>query len=642
MSNWTVEQSRKLYNIERWGNGYFDINEQGNVIVRPDQQRPEHTIDLFQLIDEIQQHGLISPVLARFPDILHHRVNTLREAFTSACQQHQYQGEYTPVYPIKVNQEFSVVNELTHTPLTATQKQRVGLEAGSKTELMAVLAVADANNGIIVCNGYKDREYIRLALIGTRLGHRLFIVLEKLSELELILAQSRELGIEPMLGIRARMSSIGHGKWQNTGGEKSKFGLSANQVLQVIDTLKQRGKLQCLQLLHFHLGSQIADIKDIDTGMSECTQYYKQLHQLGVPLQYVDVGGGLGVDYEGTRSEHYFSINYSVQNYANRIVAALARVSTEHHLPHAHIITESGRAMTAHHTLLIMNVIDIDQYQTGRGESDLTTDNKNPLESIYSRVKHNDADPVLEYHNATQQLAQLQQDFIAGKLSLAQKVAAEHCYHHICETIAIKLSDIKSKGGNTAALSSAQAEVLDMINEKLADKYFCNFSLFQSIPDTWAIDQIFPIMPLHRLEQKPDRRATLHDITCDSDGRISYYVGKDGVESSIPLHNLRPDAPYYLGIFLIGAYQETLGDMHNLFGDTNSIDIELTQDGYTLKHSQLGDTVDYVLRHIHFEPERLMQSYRTKLHQSQLSNEEYNLFLTELKSGLYGYTYLED
>jgi arginine decarboxylase len=637
MSEWSVQQSRQLYNISHWSDGYFEINDDGHVVVRPDLQSPNNNINLYNLINDIHKSGLTPPVLVRFPDILHDRVNTLKNAFQLARQTHGYDGEYSPVYPIKVNQEHSVVSELLEAP-----GQSVGLEAGSKTELMAVLALAGQHDGLVVCNGYKDREYIRLALIGTRLGMRVFIVLEKLSELDLVLEEAGQLGITPLLGVRVRLSSVGYGKWQNTGGEKSKFGLSARQTLQVVNTLRQHQHLSSLQLLHFHLGSQIANIEDIETGMAECTQYFAQLCRQGVPLRYVDVGGGLSIDYEGTHSQRYFSMNYSVDEYADRIVAALKQACDDYQLPQAHIITESGRAMTAHHAMLIVNVIDIDELKVATGAayevlhaavpegedtSTLTT-----LGEILDQC-NTSADKLIDkYHKAAQLISRLQQRFTRGESSIEQKAAAEHLYYAICQQIQSRLNPTLP----------SHRELYDVLNEKLADKYFCNFSLFQSIPDSWAIDQIFPIMPLHRLTEAPQRRATIHDITCDSDGCVKQYVGTEGIESSVALHTFNKGEPYYLGIFLVGAYQEILGDMHNLFGDTNSINIRLSEEGYQLSRSQNGDSVDYVLRHIHFDPDKLLANYRMKLEQADISEAEYTDFYTQLKAGLTGYTYLED
>jgi arginine decarboxylase len=631
MTDWNFQKARQTYNVAHWSEGYFDINPAGELEACPRPQQG-YRINLANLVAELKDLHMSLPVLVRFTDILHDRVDTLCNSFTEAMQEIDYKGGYTAIYPIKVNQQYSVVKEIiTH------GGDRVGLEAGSKPELMAVLGVAQPGSPI-VCNGYKDREYIRLALIGQQLGHRVFIVIEKRSELELVLQQAADLGIKPCLGLRMRLASIGAGKWQNTGGEKSKFGLSAAQVLWVIDQLRDAGMLDALRMLHFHLGSQLGNIRDIQRGMRECARFYVELHALGVVIDTVDVGGGLGIDYEGTHSRSSCSINYSVQDYANNIVRALLDVCTAQDLPHPHILSESGRALTAHHAMLVTNIIDTEQVPEGVDINQPATDSPRVLHDLWDGyvqlLEASSSHAAIEvWHDTVHWLQEVQNLFSHGMLTLAQRAEAEAIYFAICRKV------------QTLLLQSQRMhhEVLERVNEKLADKYFVNFSLFQSIPDVWAIDQIFPVMPLQRLNEVPLRRAVLEDITCDSDGRIDDYVDNEGIETSLPVHAIKPDEEYLLGIFLVGAYQEILGDMHNLFGDTDSINVSLKDDGsYQYSQPLQGDTVDSVLRYVHFNPEDLLEQYRAKLEQAELSEMQQQQYWEELGAGLHGYTYLED
>jgi arginine decarboxylase len=625
---WTLDQARSTYSLEHWGGGYFDVNGSGHLVARPRRTPDSPTVDLYELARACRDQGLTLPVLVRFTDILHDRVDTLCGAFAQAREAVGYQGRYTAVYPIKVNQQQSVVSEI-----LGHGANRVGLEAGSKPELMAVLALSRPG-GTIVCNGYKDREYIRLALIGKRLGHRVFIVVEKLSELDLVIQESRALGIEPLLGLRVRLASIGAGKWQNTGGEKAKFGLNAAQVLMLVERLREAGMLDSLQLLHCHLGSQIANIRDIQRGMREVARYFAELRTLGVPLGTVDVGGGLGIDYEGTHSRSFCSINYSVQEYANNVVHALWEICAEHELPHPDVITESGRAMTAHHALLITNVIDSEEAAGTGPLAPPAADEPMILQDLWNVLQGLDARSVLEgYHDAVHWLGEAQSMYLHNVITLEQRARIESLYSAICQRVRALLNSNRP----------AHREALDELNEKLADKYFINLSVFQSMPDVWAIDQIFPIVPLHRLASEPTRRAVLQDLTCDSDGRIDQYVDSDGIESTLPVHSYRPGDEYLLGIFLVGAYQEILGDMHNLFGDTDAVNVTLTADGgYTLSQPERGDTIDELLRYVHFDTEVLKAAYHAKLDAAALSDQERAFFTAELEAGLTGYTYLED
>lgn len=628
MTDWTIQEARETYNIAHWGNGYVDINDRGHLVVRPDRRSDRPGIDLYELAAEIKGAGLTLPVLVRFTDILHDRIDTLCGAFARAMQEDGYQGRFTAVYPIKVNQQRRVVEEI-----LAYGGARVGLEAGSKPELMAVLALADQRGGVVVCNGYKDREYIRLALIGLQLGHRVYIVVEKLSELELVIQEAQNLQVKPLLGVRVRLASIGAGKWQNTGGEKAKFGLSAAQVLRMVNRLTEAGMLDSLQLLHFHLGSQIANIRDVQRGLREAARYYAELHRLGARIATVDVGGGLGVDYEGTRSRSFCSMNYSVQEYANNVVHVLWEICAAEGMPHPDIITESGRAMTAHHAVLITNVIDVEQVP-GNGIAPVGDDEPLIIQDLWHALANLSSRSALEtYHDAVHWLSEAQAMYTHGVLTLEQRARAEQLYFAICREVRPLLQ----------VTTRAQREAVDELNEKLADKYFCNISVFQSIPDVWAIDQIFPIVPLHRLDEQPDRRVVIQDLTCDSDGRIDYYVDREGVETTLPLHAVQPGKPYLLGIFMVGAYQEILGDMHNLFGDTDAVNVELLPDGsHRLTQPQRGDTVESVLRYVHFNAEDLLAAYRAKIAAAQFDAERRAAALRELEEGLKGYTYLED
>jgi arginine decarboxylase len=629
MTDWSIPKARAAYNIAHWGNGYFDINERGHVVARPDPRAEHPGVDLFELAREFPARELTLPVLVRFSGILQHRVQELCAAFDGAMAADGYQGRYTAVYPIKVNQQASVVDAL-----LANGGERIGLEAGSKPELLAVLA-RSRENGIVVCNGYKDREYVRLALIGKALGSRVFIVVEKLSELELVIREARAMNITPLLGARLRLASIGEGHWQNTGGEKSKFGLSAAEMLRAVERLREAGLLGALQMMHFHMGSQIANVQHIQAGLREAARYYAELRGLGAGIRVINVGGGLGVDYEGTRSRRFCSMNYSVQEYANNVVHALAEICAERHLPHPDIVSESGRALTAHHAVLITNVVEPEQAPgadsvtpAAPGEPTVIRD----LWHVYATLS--DRAVIEAYHDAQYRLGQAQAMFNHGVLSLKERARAEQIYFAVCWKVR----------GLLDPATRAHRELLDELNEKLADKYFCNFSLFQSIPDHWAIEQIFPVMPLNRLNEEPTRRAVLQDITCDSDGRVDRYVNGEGVDSTLPLHAPRADEPYLLGIFLVGAYQEILGDMHNLFGDTDSVHVELTPDGgYRLREPRRGDTVDSVLRFVHFDPDDLRAAYKSRVAGATwLNATERETCLKELSAGLEGYTYLED
>jgi len=628
MKAWTIDQSRTLYNIEPWGAPYFDINSQGNVTVSPDGSKTKQ-IDLYQITQEIKSQQLGLPVLLRVTDILKNRVKTLCDAFSLAKQEYSFAGEYHAVYPIKVNQQRTVVEHILEQSALG-----VGLEAGSKPELMIVLSHADKEKNLIICNGYKDKEYIRLALIGQKLGHQIFIAIEKLSELEIILEEAKKIGVTPNLGLRIRLASIGKGKWQNTGGEKSKFGLSANQILSVVQTLEKYNARNCLKLIHCHLGSQLANIHDIQTGLQEISRYYSEFHQLNIPIQYIDVGGGLGIDYEGSRSRNYCSMNYSVQEYANSIVQVLKQVCTENKLPHPNIITESGRAMTAHHAILISNIIDYEPAMSNDKLTPPTNLDPNVLTNLWKTYQNISSRSAVEaFHEASHWLSESQTMYTHGILNLQQRANVEQLYFEICKKIQPLLS----------TKYRAHREIIDQINEKLADKYFCNLSIFQSLPDVWAIDQVFPIMPIHRLNEEPTKRITIQDLTCDSDGTVANYIEAENIEATLPAHELKENQEYLMGFFLVGAYQEILGDMHNLFGDTHSIDVEFDESGkYQLVEAEPGDTIEEILSFIHYSSQQLLDNYQRKINETDLTDQEKSTYLTDFQNSLVGYSYLGD
>lgn len=636
MSESSGTAAHKVYNIAHWSDGYIGVNRDGEVLIRPDRGQSSAQINLPELTRSLSDAGVQLPVLIRFTDILHDRVNNLCGAFNKVALDQGYQGQYTAVYPIKVNQQRRVVEELVSAEPAASRGQ-IGLEAGSKPELMAVLAMSRQPGSVIVCNGYKDREYIRLALIGQKLGHRVFIVVEKQSELPLILKEARDLQVSPLIGVRARLATIGKGNWQNTGGEKSKFGLSASQVLDVVKTLRNADALDTLQLLHFHLGSQIANIRDIQTGLRECARFYSELRQQGAPIGTVDIGGGLGVDYEGTRSRSSCSMNYSVHEYAYNVIHVLQTECDRHGIPHPDLISESGRALTAHHSVLVTNVIDR-EVPDNRDPGRPLTEAPGPLHDLWRDLQSlEDSETPRSlaeiYHDVLHAMADVHAQFAHGVLSLQERADAETIYTRCCRLLRHQLN-----GANRA-----HREIIDELNEKLAEKLFVNFSLFQSLPDVWGIDQIFPVMPINGLNRPLNRRAVIQDITCDSDGRIDQYVDGQGTETTLPLPEDHPGEPLLMGFFMTGAYQEILGDMHNLFGDTHSVDVRLGRNGgFKLGAPITGDTVAKVLRYVNFEPETLIQTYRDKFSASDLSQQSQTELLAELTAGLEGYTYLEE
>ncbi len=622
---WSAAHSRSVYGIRHWGAGYFSISESGHVEVRPN-ARAGVPVDLAEQVRALRQAGLSLPLLVRFPDILQDRLRRLTTAFEQSIARLGYQAGYRALYPIKVNQQEAVVESLIATPGVA-----VGLEAGSKPELLAVLALAP-KGGTIVCNGYKDREFIRLALIGQRLGHSVFIVIEKESEVPLLIEEAAALGVLPQIGLRVRLSSLASSKWADTGGEKSKFGLSAAQLLAVIERLRGAGLEQGIRLLHFHMGSQIANLADYQHGFREAIRYYGELRGLGLPVDHVDVGGGLGVDYDGTHSRNSSSINYDLDDYAATVVGMLGEFCDAQGLPHPQLFSESGRALTAHHALLVVQVTDVERHNDEIPQIDDLQALPQSLRNLAELLGPIDPEAVAEtYWRATHYIAEVAAHYALGSVSLPQKALAEQCYYALCRRLHDALK----------AHRRAHRQILDELNDKLADKYICNFSVFQSLPDTWAIGQILPILPLARLDEEPTRRAVLQDLTCDSDGKIRQYVDEQSIESSLPVHALREGEDYLLGIFLVGAYQEILGDMHNLFGDTDSVNIYQRDDG-SVYHAgiETHDSIEDMLRYVHLSPDELMAFYRDKVASAALTAAERTRFLDALRLGLTRSSYL--
>jgi arginine decarboxylase len=586
-------------------------------------------LDLFELATDMEAQGVGLPLLLRFSDILRTRIETLGDRFATAIKEFGYEGKYTTVYPIKVNQQRHVVEEI----VQYGERHGVGLEVGSKPELQAVLALNERTDHLIICNGYKDEEFMRLALMGQKLGHKVLVVIEKLSEVEVLLRVAEEMGVEPTAGVRIKLSATGAGRWSETAGEKSKFGLNAAQLVKVLDMLDKAGKLDVLKLIHFHLGSQIPDIRNIKLGMTEVARYYVELRQLGVDIHYVDVGGGLGVDYDGSRSTGSASVNYSIQEYANDIVYALAEACRESEVPMPHIISESGRALTAHHALLLVNVIDLET-QSPDKPAPVDEEAHALVQELAGVFRELDGRRVHEvYHDAAFLKEQLMVHFNSGTLSLRERAIGEAYWLAIMNRVA-----------QLAAKDPDEYEdILPELEAILIDRYFCNFSLFQSLPDSWAIDQLFPIMPIHRLNEEPTRRGTLQDVTCDSDGKIDHFVGWRKSKPSLELHAFRHGEPYVLGIFLTGAYQEILGDLHNLFGDTNAVHIKLTETGYEVGDLVHGDTITEVLNYVQFNTQDLIATFRRKIANAgtRITRAEANAFIADYIAGLAGYTYLE-
>ncbi len=622
---WSIDHARKTYSIPHWSEGYFDVDAAGRIVVAPKgAQGP--SIALPEVVDAARANGAKLPLLVRFPDILGDRLGKLQAAFAQAMREWDFKGGYTAVYPIKVNQHHGVAGTL-----ASHAGEGFGLEAGSKPELMAVLALSRPG-GLIVCNGYKDREYIRLALIGRKLGLQTFIVIEKPSELALVMEEAKALDVKPGLGVRMRLASLGAGKWQNSGGDKAKFGLSPRQVLDLWKSLRDSGMADCLGLLHFHMGSQISNVRDIANGMREATRYFVELSKLGATITHVDVGGGLGIDYEGTRSRSFCSINYGLDQYASNILQPLAEACEEHGLPHPRVVTECGRAMTAHHALLVAGVTEVEEAPEGRVPP---AHDDEPAVIRHLREIHVELDtrPAAElFHEAQHHHSEGLSAYALGHIDLAQRARIDDLFYAIAHAVRARLN----------VADKSHRDLLDELNERLVDKYFVNFSVFESMPDVWAIDQVFPIVPIERLDEAPQRRGVIADMTCDSDGKIDTYVDNEGLDTSLPLHALESGDRYRLAFFLVGAYQEILGDIHNLFGDTDAIEVRVDGDGYAITQQRKGDTTDVMLDYVGYKLADLRAVYDGKVDAAALPAEESQRMKAALEAGLTGYTYLDD
>jgi arginine decarboxylase len=627
---WSVADSIETFNVRNWGNGYFGVNEQGNLIVTP--ARPDgRAIDLKELVDEVAKRGIGLPLLIRFADILRSRIVELNEAFKTAIAENNYQGQYRGVYPIKVNQDRYLVEQI----VKDGKPYHYGLEAGSKPELLAVMAMLEDEEALIVCNGYKDEEYIDTALMATKLGKHVIMVVEKLSELPLIAQVAKKTGVMPRIGVRAKLSTRGAGKWEASGGDRSKFGLSSREMLEAIRFMKDNDLLAGFELLHFHLGSQISAIRSIKDALREAGRFYVELVRAGAPLKYLDVGGGLGVDYDGSQTNFSSSMNYSTQEYANDIIFAIGEICTQEKIPHPNIVSESGRAVVAHHSVLVVDVLGVGEFRVGKIPETMPADAPKLLTNLFETYRDVTRKNMLEaYHDAIEYKEECLQRFSLGTLSLEQRVLAEDLFWGICQKVLKLVRD-----------SDHVPEELEGLEKALSDTYFCNFSMFQSLPDSWAIDQLFPIVPIHRMKEEPTHRAVLADITCDSDGKIDQFIGRRDVKPVLELHGINGD-PYYLGIFLVGAYQEILGDLHNLFGNTNTVYVTLgEQGGYLIDHVVEGDTVTEVLQYVQYNRDELLararRSVEAALRNKRITLEDSRQVLRKYEEGLSGYTYLE-
>ena len=631
MRKWRIEDSAELYNINGWGLKYFSINDKGHVAVTP--REGSASVDLKELMDELQVRDVTSPVLLRFPDILDNRIEKISKCFQQAADEYGYTAKNFIIYPIKVNQMRQVVEEI----VSHGKKFNIGLEAGSKPELHAVLAINTDENSLIICNGYKDENYVEFALLAQKMGRRIFLVVEKLNELRLIADISKRLKIRPNIGIRIKLASSGSGKWEESGGDGSKFGLNSSELLEALDFLEKAKMTDCLKLIHFHIGSQITKIRRIKNALKEASQFYVQLQNMGFHVEFVDIGGGLGVDYDGTRSSSSeSSMNYSIQEYVNDSVSALVDACAKNNLPQPNIITESGRSLTAHHSVLVFEVLETTSLPIWDEKEELGENPHELVDELYKIWDNMNQPRLLEsWHDALQIREEALDLFGLGLLDLRTRAQIEQLFWSVAREVNEIASDMKHA-----------PEELRKISKLLPDKYFCNFSLFQSLPDSWSIDQLFPIMPISRLDERPDRTATIQDITCDSDGKINNFISSHGANSHLAVHALNNKEPYYIGVFLVGAYQEILGDMHNLFGDTNAVHVSVYKDRYEIDQVIDGETVAEVLDYVQFSPKKLVRSVETWVTSSMkagiITPEEGREFLSNYRSGLYGYTYLEN
>lgn len=631
---WKIARSNELYHVKGWGEPYFSINKEGHVAVHP-QGRPGKSVSLKTLVDQIVERGISAPFLLRFNDILIHRLTEINAAFSGAIRSSDYKGGYRTVYPIKVNQQRHVVDQI----IKFGAKRDFGLEAGSKPELLAVLALADKGDTPIVCNGYKDKEYFEIALMGMKLGKPVYPVIEKYSEFETMIEVAKELDVSPRCGVRVKLSSAGSGKWQSSGGPRSKFGLTVMELMRGVELMRESGMKDAIQLLHFHLGSQITNISAIKKALKEAARVYVELKKVGVPLKILDVGGGLGVDYNGSRSSQDSSINYTLQQYANDVVFQIREICDQAGVDHPDIFTESGRAVAAHHAVLIFNVLGISGFDRTKLPSEIDADAPKPLQELFEIRQGIKRDNVIEaYHDAVSTHQECLNLFSLGYMSIQDRGLAEEIFFSILKRC---LDILQGEGEGELPEEFGHLETM------LSDTYFCNFSVFQSLPDYWAIDHLFPIMPIHRLDEEPKRLATIADITCDSDGKIDSFIDPESSRKVIPLHAHGGEKDYYLGVFLVGAYQETLGDLHNLFGDTNAVHIRMDAKNRPVIDTVVkGDTVKEVLTYVQYDVEDLVErmhgQLETAVHDELIGYKESGQFLKFYEDALEGYTYLEE
>jgi arginine decarboxylase len=633
VERWSITDASELYDVPSWGKGYFGINAHGHLTVHPNRD-PNKAIDLKELIDRLQLRGLDLPILLRFSGILKDRLREIHDVFAQAIREHDYKGKYACVYPIKVNQQRHVVEEV----VEYGRQYGFGLEAGSKPELLAVVAMTDAETPII-CNGFKDAEFIEMAMLAQKLGRRVIPVVEKYTELGLVLRYAEKVGVRPQIGMRIKLAARGSGRWQLSGGHRSKFGLTVSEILQGFEELKSRGMSDCFKLLHFHLGSQITNIRFVKGAITEAARAYCDLTKRGAGLEYLDIGGGLGVDYDGSQSNFDSSVNYTMQEYAADVVHHLQTVCDEAEVPHPTIISESGRAMVAYHSALIFGVLGTSGLGNGEDKipTELPEDTEQPVKDLLDTYRNVTTRNALEsFHDAQQAMEVTMTLFTTGYLSLEQRAQAELIFWGTCKKIRRLIEQI-----------DYVPEELEGLDTLLSDTYFCNFSLFQSMPDSWAIKQLFPVVPIHRLSEKPTQHAVISDVTCDSDGKIDCFIDRRDVKKTLQLHQYHQGQPYYLGAFLIGAYQEILGDLHNLFGDTNTVHIDMTDSGEVVIDTLVkGDTVREVLDYVEFEPSELLTRLQTAVEiavrENRISHQEAGRFLRFYEDSLNGYTYLEE
>jgi arginine decarboxylase len=631
IDQWKIQDSLDVYEVNHWGKGYFSINDQGHVTVHPD-KRPEKAIDLKQLIDQLQDRGIQLPILLRFTDILRHRVGEIHEAFKTAITEYNYAGKYVCVYPIKVNQQRHVVEEI----LDFGRPYGFGLEAGSKPELLAVLALTNGGETPIICNGFKDHEFIKMTVLARKMGKLIIPVVEKFSELELIVRYAEELNVRPLIGIRIKLGARGAGRWRNSAGFRSKFGLTLTEALEAFDYLKQRGMEDCLQLVHFHLGSQITNIRNIKSALTEASRVYCELHRVGAGVKYLDVGGGLGIDYDGSQTDFESSVNYTLQEYANDVVFRIKSVCDECAVPYPTIISESGRAVVAYHSMLVFDVLGVSNFDRYTVPAEIPADSPQPVSDLFFIHRDLSKKNMLEgYHDAVQAMDDSLNMFNLGNVTIEQRALIERLFWAVCGKILRMMKEL-----------DYAPEELQGLKSMLSDTYFCNFSVFQSMPDSWAIKQLFPIMPIHRLNEAPTRRAVLGDITCDSDGKVDQFIDLRDVRQTLELHPVNGQ-PYYLGAFLLGAYQEILGDLHNLFGDTNAVHVRLDESGEIVLDGVVkGDTVREVLAYVQYNGDELLNQLRKDVERavrgSKITVQESRQLLHFYETGLDGYTYLEE